>query len=455
MNRQYPTLLSGLVIVCAVALPLASCSNKKDKAEIESLKQELLDRDASLNSMRTSNEDLARTNAELTTKVNEADHKAGALQSQLDEVKANLESLRDAKANEAAQTRTQAPARTTDAAKAQLAKQLAAVVRIEGDVTSGCGTVVQADGKTWLYTVPQVLSGNAKFSIKSADGAAIGKFGAFQIAPDANLVRLEIQQEMPVKFEVDSSAAIEATTRLTAVSAGSAGTDAGAGAPQVNECHASRTVGNDLEIESSALQQSGGCPVLGADSVKVIAIIASANPPPTLWPGGQAAAGSDSNTRAARLNRAIDWKPATLAGFLGERRKIEDFNRTTRLLYAVAAVKVGGESLQLDGPLGGSAGGATTTVLKVLEQNAALPMVAELMKIKTDLADKKMRSSVRDIDRRIGSILSQAKSAGTRQIQDMKSAAFSPCHRPAAELALKWRGEADQALTTAINAIGR
>ena len=440
------------MLACAVALPLAGCSNKKDKDEIVSLKQEVLDREATLDSLRTQNEELVRTNSGLTSKVNEADNKTSTLQSQLDQVKADLDALRNAKAAEAATSRTQSPAKAMEATKAQLTKQLAAVVMIEGDVTSGRGTVVQADGKTWLYTSPQVFSGNSKFSIKNAGGAAISKFGAFQLATDANLVRLEIQQEMPVKFEVDSAATIDATTPLLAVNAGAAGA-----APQANECHATRTAGNDFEIESYALQQSGGCPVIAAASGKVVAIIGSVDAPPTLWPNTQPTTGSDQNIRAACLNRTIDWKTTTIGGFLGERHKIEDINRTTRLLYALAAVKVNGESLQLDAPLGGAGnlGGANMSVLKVFDQNTSLPMVAELMKIKADLADKKVRIAARDISRRVSSILSQAKSASTHQVQDLKSVVFSPYHRPAAELALKWRAEADQVLNATIDAIGR
>ena len=447
------------MLACAVALPLASCSNKKDKTEIQSLKQDVSERDSSLDSLRSRSEELERKNSELTSKVNEAENRANTLQSQFDQVKADLDALRNAKSSEAAvQARTQSPAKNLENTKAKVAKQIAAVVLIEGDVSSGRGTVVQADGKTWLYTSPQVFSGNAKFSIKNTDGTAVSKFGAFQFATDANLVRLEIQQEMPVKFEVDNAATIEATTPLTAVSATPAAAGSAATEPQPNECHATRTSGNVFEIESYALQQCGGCPVLSAESGKVVAIISSPETPPTLWPNTQAAYGTDQNIRAARLNRSIDWKSTTIATFLGERHKIEDINRTTRLLYAFAAVKINGESLQLEGSLGGAAGGiggTTTTVLKVLEQNTTLPMVAELMKAKTDLADKKVRSSARDINRRVSSILSQAKSASVRQAQDMKSVVFSPYHRAAAELALKWRAEADQALSTAIDAFAR
>ena len=153
---------------------------------------------------------------------------------------------------------------------------------------------------------------------------------------------------------------------------------------------------------------------------------------------------------AARPLRLIRKKPISV--------RSNDIPQIFSLLppQAEEALRFIGSGMVID-TLGGAGnlGGANMTVLKVLDQNTSLPMVAELMKIKTDLADKKVRSSARDITRRVASILGQAKSASTRQVQEMKTVVFSPYHRPAAELALKWRGEADQALNTTIDAIGR
>jgi hypothetical protein len=318
---------------------------------------------------------------------------------------------------------------------------------IEGDVTSGRGAVIQADGKTWLYSSTPVFSGNTKFTIKGPDGTALTKLGVLQVAADANLARLEILQEMPVKLDLDSAATVDATTKLLAACAGPNNT-----APQMIECQAARTTGNDIELESSNIAQSTGCPLFSAQSGKVIGILSagSAAAPPSLWPVPQQASADDTNTRAARLNRTITWKPITVAAFLAERRKIDEMNKTTRLLQALAGVRVSGDTLQLSGPLGGA-----TTVLKELEQNAALPMVAELMKLNSALTDTKTRVAARDITRRLSSILGQANSASARQVQDMKTIVFSFCHRPAAELALKWRAEADQALNASLDKFGR
>lgn len=449
MKRQFLRSLGGCLLACAVALPLASCSkNKEQKAEIETLRQELRDRDTNIETIQSQSQELSRKNSELSAKTNEAEQKALQLESQLAQYKSDLESLRGAKANEAAQTSIQTPSQVLESAKTQLVKQLAAVLLIEGDVTSGRGSLIQADGKTWLYSTPQVFSGNSKFTIKGADGTALTKIGGFQMAADANLARVEIQQEMPTKFEFDAKASVDTTTPLVTVSAGSNGE-----APQESDCRIARTVGNDFELTINTIPASYGCPLLSAQSGKVIAILGSgaAETAPTLWPNTQQAPVSDPITRAARINRTIEWKPATIAAFLAERHKIDDINKTSRLLFAMAAVKVVGTSLQLNAALG--SGGAT--VLKVLEQNAALPMVAELMKIQTDLDVKKMGIATNDIKRRLSSILSQAKTASARQIQEVKGSAFSSFHRPAAELALKWRAEAEQATTAALDIIGR
>jgi hypothetical protein len=432
-----------------VALPLVSCSkNEEQKAEIESLRQEILDRDANIASLESRSTELDHRNSELDGKARDAEQKAGQLENQLNQAKNELETLRQAKAAEVAQAPTQTPSQTSEATKTQLGKQLPAILVIEGDVTSGRGTIIQADGKTWLYSAAQVFSGNSKFTIKGADGVAITKSGGFQIAADATLVRLEIQQEMPVKLELDGKAAVDATTPLLAVSAEPNGT-----ALQVLECLITRTDGNDFDLEANTIPPSYGCPLLSAQSGKVIAIFSSGpgGDAPSLWPNAQPATGAAPRTRAARLNRNVVWKPTTIASFLGERRKIDDMNKITRLLHALAAMRVTGESLQLDGTLGGG----NTTASKVLAENAALPMVAELLKIQADLTGKKMGMSARDLKRRIVSVLGQAESASTRQVQEMKGLVFSSCHRPLAELALKWRAEADQAVKTTLDTLSR
>ena len=398
--------------------------------------------------MEARGRELDRKNTELENKAGAAEQKAGELENQLSQMKNELEALQQSQAAAGSAVHAKTPSQGVEvAAKAQFDKQLPAILVIEGDVTSGHGTLIEADGKTWLYSSAQVFSGNVKLALKGADGKVLTKFGEFQVAADASLVRLEIQQEMPVKLAIDSQAAVEADTSLVAVTAGSNGPEL-----QFLECRVAKTNGNDFELDAYGVTQNRGCPLFMAESGKVIAIFSAsaAGPGLSVWPEVRPSAGYEQRSRAARLNRAMEWKPSSISGFLGERRKIDDLNKTTRLLHALASVKLIGETLPLTATLGGN-----TTVLNVLEQNAALPLVVELKKVQAELAAKKVRVSERDTRRRIASILSEAKGVGARQVQEAKGFGFCAYHRPLIEIALKWRVEADQALNVALEALGR
>ena len=428
------------MFACVVVLPLAGCSkNGVRKAEIDSLHQEIADRDSNIQDLEARGTELERKNSELETKVNEAEQKASELADQLTRTKSDLETLQKTKEAEQALASTKTPTQIQEAAKERINKQLSAIVSIEGDVTRSRGVLIEADGKTWLYAAAQGLSGNTKFTAKGSDGTALTKFGEFQAATDTSLVRLEIQQEIPVKTAMDIQADADATTPLVAVTA-----DPQGGALQVLDCRIAKTSGNDFEIETYGTQQSQGCPVFSATSGKVVAMISpgSTGAELTLWPNPQQPASYDQRTRAARLNRPIEWKASNINGFLDERRKIEDMNKTTRLLHALASARVAGEALLI----GGTQGGGTTTMIQVLNQNATNPLVIALRKVQTDLASKKVRVAVRDINRSLANILGDAQNASARQAQEFKGTAFSFYHRPLAETALKWRGEAEQSL---------
>ena len=444
MNVQFPRSLGASFVAWALVLPLVSCSkNGAQKAEIASLSQEIADRDTSIQDLETRSTELEQKNSTLESKISEAEQKTSELEDQLARTKSDLEAMQKAKAAEQAQAGIKTPGQILAATKEQIDKKLPAIVMIEGDVSRSRGVLIQADGKTWLYSAAQGLSGNTKFTIKGADGTAITKFGEFQTATDTSLVRLGIQQEIPVTIALDSQATVDPTTQLVAVTA-----DPNGGALQALDCRIAKTTGNDFEIETYGTQQSQGCPLLAAASGKVVAIL-SGGPPSadlTLWQNPQQTTNYDSRTRAARLNRTIEWKPSTISGFLDERRKIDDMNKTTRLLHALASARVAGEALLI----GGTQGGGTTTMIQVLNQNASSPLVVALRKVQTDLANKKVRVAVRDINRSLANILGDAQNASTRQVQEFRGTAFSFHHRPLAEAALKWRVEADQSLKTVL-----
>lgn len=442
MTLRFTKRAAAACFACTLPFFTTACSKNADQqTKIKQLEQELQDQKHDNEKLRTYQEKIEREKSELKTKANQAEQAANIAKGQAATAQREAESLRAAKTAEVARTRSETPAKKIEARKSGFDEQLAAILIIDGDVSKGRGFLVKADGKTWLYSSAQSFSGNTKLTIKDSSGNIVTKLGEFQVSADSPVVRLEIQQEMPVSFELAPDGTVEASSSLMTASP-----SAETGALQAIECHPTDIVGNDFGLDASG-EQSSGLPVVATDSGKVVAILAQAPPTIALWPDPQAGAFVDPvPPRAHRVNRSIDWKKSTIAAFLAERRKIDEINSTTRLLHAVAQVRFAGTELQIDGAITDS----NLSIRQILDQNAALPMVVELKKLESDLSAKKVRASERDISRRVDRCFQEAASIGRRQTQDLKVANFSFLHKPSAEAALKWRAEADKALAATI-----
>ena len=442
MTLRFTKRAAAACFACTLPFFTTACSkNGEQQTKIKQLEQELQDQKNDNEKLRTYQQKIEREKSELKTKANQAEQAANIAKGQAATAQREAESLRAAKTAEVARTRSETPAKKIEASKSGFDEQLAAILNIQGDVSKGRGFLVKSDGKTWLYSSAQSFSGNTKLTIKDSSGNAVTKLGEFQVSADSPVVRLEIQQEMPVSFELAPDGTVEASSSLMTASP-----SAETGALHAIECHPTDIVGNDFGLDASG-EQSSGLPVLATDDGKVVAILAQAPPAIALWPDPQAGAFVDPvPPRAHRVNRTIDWKKSTIAAFLAERRKIDELNSTTRLLHAVAQIRFAGNELQLDGSITDS----NLTIRQILDQNAALPMVVELKKLHSDLSAKKVRASERDISRRVDRSFQEAAGIGRRQTQDLKVANFSFPHKPSAEAALKWRAEADKALAATI-----
>ncbi len=442
MTLRFTKRAAAACFACALPFFTTACSKNADQqTKIKQLEQELQDQKHDNEKLRTYQEKIEREKSELKTKANQAEQAANIAKGQAATAQREAESLRAAKTAEVARTRSETPAKKIEDRKSGFDEQLAAILIIDGDVSKGRGFLVKADGKTWLYSSAQSFSGNTKLTIKDTSGNVVTKLGEFQVSADSPVARLEIQQEMPVTFELAPDGPVEPASSLMTASP-----SAETGALHAIECHPTDIVGDNFGLDASG-EQSSGLPVVATDSGKVVAILAQAPPTMALWPDPQAGAFVDPvPPRAHRVNRSIDWKKSTIAAFLAERRKIDEINSTTRLLHAVAQVRFAGTELQIDGSITDS----NLSIRQILDQNAALPMVVELKKLESDLSAKKVRASERDISRRVDRCFQEAASIGRRQTQDLKVANFSFLHKPSAEAALKWRAEADKALAATI-----
>jgi hypothetical protein len=426
-------------------LASVGCSkNTEQLAKIKELEQDRETLQSESDNLRSRIKDLEKSNSELKTKTAMAEQETKNAKNLAATAQRELERMSKAKEAELERARSEAPAKKLAAVKSGFEQQLAAIVSIEGDVSKGRGVVVKADGKTWLYSSPQVFSGNSKLSIKGAAGTAVTKFGEFQIAADSPVCRLEILQDMPASFEIAPDATVEASASFMTTTPASEG-----GPLQAIESLSTDVADHEFGIDASGTEQSIGCPVVAMDSGKIVGILALAPPAATLWP--DAALPAPALPRAQRINRTIDWKKSTIAAFMAEQRKIDEINNTSRLLHALALIRGTSSGLTLDAQVAGT----STSVNQILGQNSALPLVAELKKLQTDLSGTGLKMSDRDIARRLGGSFQQAIAIGRRQLQDLKITTVSPYNKPLAEESLKWRAEADEAITASIQGLAK
>lgn len=443
MSTRLPQLASALMAGGVTLLATGCSDDTEHKARIKDLEQEVQNYQGENQNLLSRTQELEAKNSELKEQAGNFEREATQAKRMAEDAQRALESMRAAKAAEVEQARSEAPEKKLAAVKSELSQQLAAVVSIDGDVSKGRGLIVKADGKTWLYASPQTLSGNSKLAITGPSGTTLNKFGEFQVAADSPLCRLEILQEVAPAFELAPDAKVEPLAGFITASPSTEG-----GPLQALECRSSDVTANDFGLETYLTEQSAGCPVIAADSGKVVGMLAPSTAAASLWPDPlQAGYANPVTPRVQRINRTIEWRKSTLAAFLTERRKLDEFNQITRLLGALALVRYSTTGLELDGTIAGT----SVTVSQVLEQNPSLPLVGELKKLHADLTSTKgVRLAGRDITRRLDRVFQDAVSIGKRQTQDIKVATLSPFHRTLAENSLKWRTEADQAMAKAI-----
>jgi hypothetical protein len=401
------------------------------------------DRVADVEDLRGRVQALEGDNEKLRDTSDKAERKVQELEAKLRDAEGQLASVRQAKEAEAQRAANKTPREKMEEAKKIVEERLAAAVMVDGDVVKGRGFLASADGKNWLYAPASVLSGNSKLTVKNSSGDTISEFGAFQLAADADLVRIEVTGEVEKVLEIDPKANLAAGAMLLAATGGADG-----GPLALSECRIAAAGQTDMELDAYGLDGNQGCPLFDAESGKVIGIIArAAAAPGDVW-GASDTTPQIERPKGARLNRTIEWKDSTIAAFLGERRKIDDANRITQLLYALAALDPSPEGMNLDATAGGN-----KTARQVLDDNKAMAAVQELLKLQESLGAAKMRMSERDIKRRIGSVFSQVGSASRRQSEDLRKIVFTPFHKPLAEACLRWRQDAEDKLADALGAL--
>lgn len=434
----------GMIVPLAViSLLVSGCKNEEQTKRIKELEEESEQRVSEIESLsaelRTTGEERDKARAEL----DQARREASQAQSQLIDAQRQLETMRKAEEQQRERARAASAVKPADEAKKKIQQQLPAIWKVQGEQVETHGSVVEADGKVWLYLPARALGGGSRLTVKDGSGATVTQFGEFQVSSGGDLARLEIKQEVGARFSAGEVAALEENHRLLF-----AGVPAGSSAVKLEDTHAVAV--SDGEIEFGAYGSTTvGCPLFEAESGALLGICVPAKREAALWPGPQT--GIPTAPRAARLGGKIEWKPGSIGALLAERRKIDDLNQQTRLVLAAAGLSPTSTGLNIDNPVGD----AGETARQVFEANKNNPAVEGLMKLNENLTGQKVRISESDLRKQVTGFFGQIGAASRRAATELRNAKPGPAHREEAESALNWNQEAEKKLSATLSALGR
>lgn len=311
-----------------------------------------------------------------------------------------------------------------------------AVLLIEGDHSVGTGFIVSADGKKFVYTAAHVFSGNSKLTIRNAAGTSFKKFGDLQAAEGADLVRLEILEEVKDFLEVlPSDSTLQINTEIAAL-----GNGGGNGVISVENGKILGTSADSIEVDAGIIQGNSGGPVLEQSSGKAVGLVTHlTSERKDVWSEGTRQ--GEVRRFACRLNKEWKWKTMKIGSFLADSRALEEFDELTRLCFAMVQLRPLESGLRLDSKVNNN-----VTALEILQRNQDNELVKTLISMNKDLASRKTSLSDSDLKKKFRSLLGQVQSQAVRSRDAFKPAEFAWFHRSRAVVSVQARKECLEAL---------
>ena len=318
-------------------------------------------------------------------------------------------------------------------------KHFGSIALIEGDGGSGTGFIVKEGESLRLYTAAHVIDGNKRLKVRNADGRQFSKFGAFEVAAESDLARIELREDFETGLRLSAQGAMKVDDPLLAI-----GNSGGAGALTVLEGSVVSLGPDVVELSNSVIQGNSGGPVFSGKTGEVVAVVTHLIAArKDIW--AEKTGFSDVRRFATRLDRNIDWQTVPIGKFLGEGVALEQYNRHTRILSALSMLDPTQDGLRLDTRVSKDG----PTLLSIFDENKTVPTVAELIAMNTKLGDKRLRTSESDLRRRFSSFYDSAVIKLNRDDADFEPARYSGYHRERAVQEKRWRAQALQELKSA------
>ena len=454
-------IIRGLAILSLSMLALSGCTNKKDRARIKDLEAEI----------ETLNAEFTTTLGEREKELADKDEASRNAQSETAQKIQELTLERDQAAQELAALKNEAT-RSEAARIARLPKDAStpghadydpskepkitnAMATITGDKSAGTGFIVATEGKFFLYTAAHILSGNSRLSVSNSAGLKFAKFGNLEVAEGADFVRLELLDvtDAPALQLSPDTSKVTSATDITCL-----GTSASSGTVSGDRGKAIAQKGDLIDVDPTLVQGKSGGAIIDGATGKVVAIIVkqAAEQTDLGATAGGTAPGSITATStpveipcsAYRLNRKVEWKAVPIGAFLAEAKKIADFDRLTRVGQALGGLSPAANGLT--GMTSTVAGGQTA--LAVLSDAKDVPIAGEVIKMHTQLAAKKSRTSEIDLKKQFASLVSSMVGLMQRSEVGFEPIKFTPYHRRFVDDSLRWRKDVKQRLQSASSA---
>jgi serine protease Do len=314
------------------------------------------------------------------------------------------------------------------------------VLIIEGDKTVGTGFIVSAEGKKFVYTAAHVFSGNNRLAIKNSNGTSFKKFGDLEAAEGADLVRLELLEEVKDFLELfPADSALQINTEIAAL-----GNGGGNGVVSVEEGKVLGTSGDTLEVDAGIIQGNSGGPVVEQSSGKAVGLVTHlTSERKDIWSEGTRQA--EVRRFACRLNKEWKWKPMKIGVFLAEGKAVVEFDDFTRLCFAMLRLQPLENGLRLDTQIGSNA-----NAMEVIQKNNDNELVKTLIRMNTELATRKTSLSDSDLKKKFRSLLAHVHSQAGRTNDAYKPQNFAWFHRNRAQVSVKARKECLDGLSRAL-----
>jgi hypothetical protein len=311
------------------------------------------------------------------------------------------------------------------------------VVLIEGKNSSGTGFLVQSPKGLYIYTAAHVLSGNTAIKCTLPSGQQLRNFSSVQIATDVDVARIVIRDRVKTAMKRWDMSQPKVGMDHPIYAFGNSG---GGGVATVSSGEVNGVGNKSYEVSASIIQGNSGGPIIDAKSGVVVGIathlIAARK---DIW----AADTRYGKVRrfAARLDRPLRWNTTSLAAFGREMAVIEKFDKTTKLLFALAQLEPYQNGLRLNTKMEGG-----LDAMEVLQANSSSSAVKGLIAMNQNLAGR--RNVLRDhtLMKKYLAYYKTIYQSAASQNRNFKSMQFTNFHQPEAKLSLEYRENARKSL---------